>query len=91
MRAEVENSLAAARKSMSTNPDQVEQDLEADAGNVERTPDLEPEVRSQFRQQIENAIRLARQQEGRVDQALAVAQEKKAAAAEQERINMPWI
>src|SRR5439155_14253946 len=87
IRAEVENNLAAARKIMGTNPDQAEQDLKLTLENIERTPDLDPEVRSQLRQQVENAIRLSRQRKIEVDQAIAVAQEHKAAALDQERLN----
>ncbi len=87
MRAEVDNSLGAAKKLMTTNPDQAEQDLKLTLEDIERTPDLEPEVRAQLRRQVENAIRLARQEKIRVDQAIAVAQEQKAAALEQERLN----
>jgi Mg-chelatase subunit ChlD len=86
MRAEVENSLSSAKKLMMTNPDQAEQDLKLTLEDVERTPDLEPEVRNQLRRQVENAIRVARQEKVRVDQQVAVAQEQKAAALEQARM-----
>src|SRR5262245_17397750 len=87
MRAEVENSLGAAKKLMTSNPGQAEQDLKLTLEDIERTPDLEPELRSQLRRQVENAIRLVRQRKIEVDQQIAVAQELKAAALEQERLN----
>src|SRR6185436_10439759 len=70
-----------------TNPDQAEQDLKLTLEGVERTPELDPELRSQLRRKIENAIRASRQEKIKVDQATAVAQELKAAAGEQERLN----
>src|SRR5262249_23590253 len=76
-----------ANRTMITNPDQAENDLKLVLEGVERTPELEPEVRAQLRRKIENAVRAARQAKIRVDQAVAVAQEQKAAAAEQERLN----
>src|SRR5439155_12658017 len=87
MRAEVDNSLSGAKNLMTTNPDQAEQNLKLTLEDIERTPDLEPEVRSQLRRKVENAIRLARQRKIEVDQRTAVAQEQKAAALEQERLN----
>src|SRR5439155_16473659 len=45
------------------------------------------EVRAQLRQQVENAIRLTRQKKAEADLVREVAQEKKAEAAEQDRIN----
>ncbi|HMC11775.1 MAG TPA: hypothetical protein VKH44_10810, partial [Pirellulaceae bacterium] len=87
MKAEVDNSLAAAKKTMSVNPDQAEQDLKLELDNIERAPDLEPEVRSQLRRQVENAIRMTRQRKIVADQATAVAQEQRATALEQERLS----
>ncbi|HEY2413623.1 MAG TPA: VWA domain-containing protein, partial [Pirellulaceae bacterium] len=87
MQAEVDNALAGANRTMIVNPDQAENDLKLTLEGVERTPELEPEVRAQLRRKIEIAIRTARQAKIRVDQAVAVAQEQKAAAAEQERLN----
>lgn len=87
LQAEVDNALANARQTTITNPDQAELDLKLTLEHIERIPELNSEVRIQLRRKIENAIRAARQAKTRVDQAAAVAQEKRAAGAEQERLN----
>jgi Mg-chelatase subunit ChlD len=87
MQAEVDMSLATARQAVLTNPNQAELDLKSTLEHIERIPELEPEIRNQLRRKIENAIRAARQARIRLDDAIAVAQERKAAGAEQERLN----
>ena len=61
IQAEVETGLSAANKLMRTSPTQAEQDLKVMMENIERAVELDPEVRRQLREQIENAIRQARQ------------------------------
>jgi hypothetical protein len=87
IQAEVENGLNAARKLMQTSPEQAEQDLKVMMENVERSVELDPEVRRQLREQIENAIRQAQQQKLVVDVKLAAAQEHAAQAADLQRLN----
>src|SRR6185295_11240920 len=60
IRAEVENALNDARHMMGEKPDIAEQNLKIVLQKIESNPDLDAEVRSQIRQQVENAIRLAR-------------------------------
>jgi hypothetical protein len=87
IRAEVENGLNAARKTMGESPAIAEQDLKVLMESVERSPDLDAEVRGQLREQIENAIRQARQQKLVVDEAQARAEEAAGQAREFQRIN----
>jgi hypothetical protein len=87
IRAEVENGLNAARRIMGDSPSIAEQDLKALLESIERSPDLDAEVRGQLRDQIENAIRQARQQALVVDEARARAEEARGQAEELQRIN----
>jgi hypothetical protein len=87
IQAEVENGLNSARKLMGTSPTQAEQDLKVMMENVERSVELDPAVRRQLREQIENAIRQARQQVTVAGEKLTAAQEAAAAAQELQRIN----
>jgi von Willebrand factor type A domain len=87
IQAEVENGLSAANKLSRTNPAQAEQDLKVMMENIERAVELDPEVRRQLREQVENAIRYARQQALVVSERVRQAQETAAAAAELQRIN----
>src|SRR5262249_54359616 len=57
LQAEVDNALSTARKMMVTNPDQVENDLKLTLESIERTPELDPEIRAQLRRKVENTIR----------------------------------
>ena len=86
-RAEVEQTLAEARRMMSSQPDQAEQVLKLRLDQIERMPELEPELRGQLRQQIELALQQVRQARLVQDQRREEALERQARAQEQERLN----
>jgi uncharacterized membrane protein YgcG len=86
IRAEVENVLAGARQQMAANPDAAEQSLKLAMEQVERSPNLDASHRSQLRQQLAGAIRLARQAASLAGEAAARKEEKQAASSEQERV-----
>jgi hypothetical protein len=86
VRAEVEHGLSAARKLMAINPAQAEQDLKLTLEQLELVP-IDAEIRDQLRREVSSAIRLSRQRRIEIEQQTAVAQERRAAAQEQERLS----
>jgi hypothetical protein len=87
LKAEVENSLVAARRSMPDNPAAAEQDLKLTLESLHRTPDIDPELRDQLRRQLQTAIRQARVQKVEHDQRQVESQAAEAAARELARLH----
>ncbi len=86
LRAQVENSLADAKRMMSQKPTQAEQDLKLMLDILESAPAVDAELRDQLRQEVSAAIRQARSKRIEFDQRSAEAQENKAAGQERERL-----
>ncbi len=82
--AEVTNRLAAAREQMSTDPDGTRDALKLLLDNLERAPDLNPDVRARLRNQIIAAIRESSARAVEVEARRAEIAEREAIA--QERI-----
>ncbi|MDP6445944.1 MAG: hypothetical protein QF805_19300, partial [Pirellulaceae bacterium] len=82
--AEVEEGLNQARQQMSTNAEGAARELKLLLEGVERTPELDPEVRSQLRDRIETAVQQAQRREVTEADRRAF-QEEAAAAAEEAR------
>jgi len=80
--AEVTNRLAAARGQMSTDPDGTRDALKLLLDNVERAPDLNPDVRARLRNQIIAAIRESSARAVAVEARRAEAAEREAIARE---------
>lgn len=80
--AEVTNRLAAARGQMSTNPDGTRDALKLLLDNVERAPDLNPDVRARLRNQIIAAIRESSARAVEVEARRAADAEREAIARE---------
>jgi Skp family chaperone for outer membrane proteins len=87
LRAEVENNLATARRTMADDPAHAEQDLKLSLETLDRAPDIDPQLRDRLRRQLQASIRSARQQKVEADQRLAERQAAEAAARVQERLN----
>lgn len=87
LQAEIENSLANARRLMGHNPTQAEQDLKSSLDDLTRSPNVEPEFRSQLRRQLETAIRQARQRKVETDEHLALSKDREAALGELRRMS----
>ncbi|PQO27549.1 hypothetical protein C5Y96_18650 [Blastopirellula marina] len=80
--AEVTNRLAAARGRMTTDPDGTRNALKLLLDNVERAPDLSPDVRARLRNQIIAAIRESSARAVEVEARRAEAAEREAIARE---------
>jgi hypothetical protein len=86
LKAEVENGLVAARRSMRDDPATAEQNLKLMLESLNRSPDIEPELRDPLRRQLQTAIRLARVQKIEQDQRTAEGQAAEAAGSERARL-----
>jgi hypothetical protein len=86
IQAQVDSSLADAKRLMASNPAKAEQDLKLTRDVVETGPGIDAELRARLRQQVTAAIRQARAKRAELDQRTAAAQETNAAAEERERL-----
>jgi uncharacterized membrane protein YgcG len=86
VQTEVENGLIAARKKMATAPDLAKQDLMLLLDNVDRTVELEPDIRSQLRDRIQLAIRQAAQKQIELDHQRSLAQQNQVASIASRRL-----
>jgi hypothetical protein len=59
LRREVENAVIDARKTMASDPQTAMQDLKLSLQNVERAPELTPDVRAQLKDKLQIALREA--------------------------------
>jgi hypothetical protein len=85
--AEVEQSLAAARRQMSDHPEQVEQDLKLMLESIDGSASLEAETRAVLRQRVVAAIRESRRRAVEAADRRAQVQQRAAAAQELDRLN----
>jgi len=86
LRAEVEDALNAARHLMASDPETAQQNLKLTLVQIESSADLDAGLRSQLRQQVEDAIRQATQEALLVSERQARKQEEEAIAIELERL-----
>ena len=87
LRREVENAVIDARKTMSSDPEQSMQDLKLALQNVERAPELTPEVRAQLRDKLQIALREAQHEAIVKDERDAEREEQFAMARERRMLN----
>jgi len=86
IQAQVDSSLADAKRLMASNPAKAEQDLKQTLDVLATGIGIDAEVRGPLRQQVTAAIRQARAKRVELDQRAAEAQEHNAAAKERERL-----
>src|SRR6476661_2414800 len=77
VRAEVDSVLASAKPIMRANPAQAEQELKLILEDIDQTPELDEDLRSQLHRQVTSAIRQARIQKIAADQRAVEALESK--------------
>ena len=82
IQAEVQNVLNKARSLMSTDPDAASQQLKLTLEKVRQTAELDPDVRDQFVDSLQSALREAAVRKVEVEQARQQRQETMAAARE---------
>ena len=87
LRREVENMVIDARRMMSTDPEVAGQQLKLALQNVERAPELNPEVRAQLMDKLRIALREVQRQAAIKDELDAAREEQLAVAREQQLIN----
>lgn len=87
LRREVENAVIDARKTMSSDPAQAMQDLKLTLQNVDRAPELTPEVRAQLKDKLQIALREAQHEAIVKDERDAEREEQFAAARERRMLN----
>ena len=85
--AEIESEIKAARSLMKTSPEQAQQDLKLLIERLDRSIELDPEIRRQLRGQVGLAVRAAQQQALAASEHRASAQQQAAAAAELDRLS----
>jgi hypothetical protein len=87
LRREVENSVIDARRMMADDPEAAGQQLKLTLQNVERAPELNPDMRSQLIDKLQIALREVQRQASIKDELDAAREEQIAAARERELIN----
>ena len=87
MRREVENTVIDARKIMSDDPQTAIQNLKLALQNVAQAPELNPELRAQFTDKLQIALREAQRQASIKDERDAQLQEEQAAGRERRLLN----
>ncbi len=87
LRREVENTVIDARRSMANNPQAAGQQLKLALQNVERAPELNPEVRLQLIDKLRIALREVQRQASMKDELDAAREEEIAAEREIQLIN----
>jgi hypothetical protein len=85
LRREVENTVIDARRSMANDPASAGQQLKLALQNVERAPELEPEVRTQLIGKLQVALREV-QRQATIKDALDAAREEELAAAREQQL-----
>jgi hypothetical protein len=85
LRREVENAVINARKSMSDDPETAIQSLKLALDNVQRAPELTPDLRAQLIDKLQGALREA-QHASVVKDELDAAREEQLAAARERRL-----
>ncbi len=87
LRREVENTIIDARRAMADDPEAAGQQLKLTLQNVERAPELNPDMRSQLIDKLQIALREVQRQASIKDELDAAREEQLAAARERELIN----
>ncbi len=87
LRREIENTVIDARKTMSSDPQTAMQDLKLALQNVERAPELTPDVRAQLTDKLQTALREAQHAAVVKDELDAQREEELAAARERRLLN----
>ena len=87
LRREVENTVIDARRTMANDPDAAGQQLKLTLQNVERAPELNPDVRSQLIDKLQIALREVQRQASIKDELDAAREEQLAAARERQLLN----
>jgi tetratricopeptide (TPR) repeat protein len=87
LRREIENTVIDARRIMSGDPDTAIQNLKLALENVERSPQLTPDMRAQLVDKLQIALREAQRQASIKDELDAAREEQIAAAREQRLLN----
>ena len=87
LRREVENAIIDARRTMSDDPEGAGQQLKLTLQNVERAPELNPDMRSQLIDKLQIALRESQRQASIKDELDAAREEQLAVARERELIN----
>ena len=87
MRREVENTVIDARKIMADDPQTAIQNLKLALQNVAQAPELSPELRAQFTDKLQIALREAQRQASIKDERDAQLQEEQAAGRERRLLN----
>lgn len=86
IRAQVENELIEASRTMGRNPQGAQDNLKLTLQQVEAAPELDPEVRLQLRNKLETAIRESRRLAVEVAEQQAQAEDRAAAAQANQRL-----
>ena len=84
LRREVENTIIDARRTMADDPDAAGQQLKLTLQNVERAPELNPDMRSQLIDKLQIALREVQRQASIKDELDAAREEQLAAARERQ-------
>jgi hypothetical protein len=87
LRREIENTIADARDTMADDPEAAIQELKLAMQNVERAPELNPDVRAQLIDRLQIAIREGQRQAIIQDELEAEREEEMAAARERRLLN----
>ncbi|MGD9632603.1 MAG: hypothetical protein AB7U97_04930, partial [Pirellulales bacterium] len=87
LRREVENTIIDARRTMANDPVAAGQQLKLTLQNVERAPELNPDMRGQLIDKLQIALREVQRQASIKDELDAARQEQLAVAREQQLIN----
>ena len=87
LRREVENTVIDARKTMANDPETAMQDLKLALQNVDRAPELTPDVRAQLSDKLQIALREAQRAAVIKDELDAAHEEELAAARERTLLN----
>src|SRR4051794_16023321 len=87
LRREVENTIIDARRTMAGDPQTAIQNLKLALQNVERAPELTPELRAQLIDRLQIALRESQHQASIKDELDAQRQEEQAAARERRLLN----
>ena len=89
IQAEVQNSISQARSLMSTDPDAALQQLKLTLEKVRQTGALDPDVRNQYVDQLQTALREASRRKVEFEQARQQRMENVATARERELTRWP--
>jgi tetratricopeptide (TPR) repeat protein len=87
LRKEIENTIVDARRQMGDNPTAASQQLKLALQNVERAPELNPDVRAQLTDKLQIALREVQRAETIKEEVDAARQQEMASARERQLLN----